>query len=114
MEYDKLTKILEKHFEDDNIRFNKLEELATINGNHLSYFNKNLEEVKGMLGEQNRVNAEHIKRVEPMIAAYERDTAFSKTLGEKGKKWGVRITMVASIIGGWYVIKNFIINLIIK
>lgn len=112
-----IQKILEEHFESDKKQFAKLEELATINGGHLSYFNKNLEEVKTMLQEQNRINleqqktlTEHISRVEPMLSAYEEDTKFWKTLGFKAKKWSVGIGIVGSVIGSLYVIKAFIIN----
>lgn len=113
--------MLEKHFKEDEVRFNKLTELETINGGHLSFFNKNLEEVKGMLTEQNKVNLEqqttlvkHIERVEPMLSSYEEDTQFNRNFGIRAKKWGIRITMLSAIIASLLYIRNFIISIFIK
>lgn len=119
MENEFLIKMLEKHFSDDTERFDKLQELATLNGTHLSYFNKNLEEVKKILEKQNetsensqRTLTDHIKRVEPMISAYEKDNEFNKILGNKTKKWATRVGAVATLIGALYVIRSFIISLL--
>ena len=116
---EEINKILQKHFDEDETNFKKLRELCSINGEHLSYFNKNLEEVKAMLNEQNKINldqqkilTEHIQRVEPMLKAYEKDTEFNKIFGEKAKTWSVRVGMLASCIGAFYVIKAFIANLL--
>tara|TARA_R110000868_G_scaffold409745_1_gene695860 strand:+ start:78 stop:485 length:408 start_codon:yes stop_codon:yes gene_type:complete len=51
-------------------------------------------------------------RVEPMIEAYEKDTAFNEQIGQKAKKWTVRIGAVAGFIAGLYVIKDFIHNVL--
>lgn len=84
-------------------------------------FEKRFDSLEEMLTSQNKKSEthrelvqSHMERVEPMISAYEKDNAFSKMLGEKGKKWSIVILSAASVIGAWYVIKEFIIKLFIK
>jgi len=91
----------------------KLEELAQQHGEHFSYFNKSLVEIKTILeknAEETKKYREtvdaHMQRVEPVILAYERDQAFKKALDEKGEtvvKWSKRITAVG-VIGGAVII----------
>lgn len=120
--------MLKEHFNEDTKNFgeikknqHKYEELLKINGEQLSYFNKNLiemkdndekhrGEVKGMLIDQNRVMATHIGRVEPVIVAYEKEVRGREYIDEKGEviiKWSKRIGAV-TIIGGavvWFIRK---------
>lgn len=62
-----------------NKRLDKLEEILTANGFHLSYFNKNLDEIKVKLDKQDetteknaKVVEAHIKRTEPAVITFER------------------------------------------
>lgn len=94
----------------------------------MSHFRKDIietkndiSEIKDMLRKQNesyRVHNESIKahmdRVEPMLSSYEKDNAVSLYLGEKGKKWGKRIVIFASIISALYIIKEFVISILLK
>lgn len=99
--------MLEEQKKEYDDRFTKLTEILELNGQHLSFFNKNLEEVKMIM-------TDHIKRVEPMLLSYETDKQFNELLNKKTKKWGVRIGLVASAIGSFYVIKQFIVSIIMK
>lgn len=90
-----------------NYKLNKLEELAQQHGEHFSYFNKSLVEIKNILEKNAEDTREyrktvdaHMSRVEPIIKAYEKEQDFRKTLDEKGEavvKWSKRITAVGVI-----------------
>lgn len=115
-----LTKILRQHFEDDKRSFTeikdnqkKYEELLLINGNHFSSFAKSMAELKVCLEKHTCSFEEHVRRTEPMLSAYEKDTAFTRSLGEKTKKWSVRLGVTAATISALYVIKEAVIKLLI-
>ena len=106
---------LKAHFADDKSSFDKIYELMTINGDHMSHFRKDSLEIKEILKKQNEeyekdreVNRLHRERIEPMISSYESDMTFKKILNEKRKKWGGYVVWIAGILGAWYVIKDFI------
>lgn len=97
-----ITEMLLQHFKDDNDRFEKLTQLALQNGEHLSYFNKNLEEVKSILVRNaedtknyRKTVDEHMSRVEPVIKAYEDSLVLDKSI----KRVMVKTGMYASFIG---------------
>ena len=111
------TKTIQKDVQSLRIEFTKLIEKTNENGQHFSYFNKNLEQVKNsmdelktMLKEQDRVSAEHRKRVEPMLFLYESNVAASKVL----KRWGTWLGIVAGAVTSIYVIREFIIKFLAK
>lgn len=96
-----ITEMLVQHFKDDDVRFDKLTQIALQNGEHLSYFNKNLEEVKNLLSkihdeaEDDRKSFnEHKARVEPAIKAHEK----SLTIDEAVKNGMVKVGMWAAFI----------------
>jgi len=116
-EEDRLFTILEKHFSDDRDfqkstadQFKSLKELTELNGEHLSYFNKNLIEVKTMLLEQNKVTESQYKQMKPVIDKFEANTQGIAFI--KGKSV-VFISVAGAIItfaSAWYIVVNFIKN----
>ncbi len=116
-----LKQMMSNHFEDDKKSFGRLNELLIVNGDHMSSFRRDISKIMDILAKQDEASLEHRKamqdhmnRVEPMISSYEIDTVFSKALGDKGKKWGGYILGLASFIAAWYVIKEFLIKIILK
>lgn len=116
---DSIRDIMESHFLDDKKAFEKFSELLILNGDHMSTFRRDITSIMDTLQKQNEVYeqthkilTDHIARVEPMISSYEKDSAFSKMLGEKGKKWGSYVLGMASLVGAFYVIREFIIKLL--
>ncbi len=119
-------KMMEQHFADDNKHFgelnrktDKLSEQLTQNGEHFSYFSKNLVELKGMVEEQIKINTEqnkrldkHIERVEPMIKAYEINTQFENVLSTRVKKWGGRVTFLAALVAAIIYLRYEVIKLL--
>src|SRR3990167_9208577 len=113
----RVSKAMDIHFQEDrekarldDIRFAKLTELATINGNHLSYFNKNLLEVKSMLCEQNKATVvqnevlnKHMERGESMLVNYEENAAFFRGVKKRGGWFVAGAGIIVTISAGWYV-----------
>lgn len=109
---DKITEMLLQHFKDDNERFEKLTQLAVQNGEHLSYFNKHIVEVKKTQDKIETIlikNAEetkayretvnkHMDRVEPVIKAYE-DSLVIKANDEKRASNVGKLAVLVSSIG---------------
>lgn len=102
--------LLAKHFEDDERDFKDIkerlatrEEIAIINGEHLSHINKNMEELRDIL-------TKHISAVEPILIEYqlkkETERVFVR-IGAKIKQYGLITVFISSVIGAWYVIRNF-------
>ena len=126
MPEEQVNNLIDRHAKENEKSFDRLNELIKINGEHMSHFRKEITEIKDvvdkaltMLQKQDEVSdlhradiKKHMDRVEPMISAYEKDTAFTRELGIKGKKWGVRLGLVASAIASYYVIKEFISSLL--
>ncbi len=94
------------HFKDDDVRFTKLLEQAEIHGQHLSYFNKNLEEVKIMLMKQNEVNAAQYKEMKPVIDSYEETTKGIAFIKRKGGLILYISGFVITMSGAWIIIKD--------
>lgn len=104
----------EKEFGEIKLRLDRLVEKAAENGEHLSYFNKNLElclrsteDLKGMLVEQNRAyqidRDEFIKyraRTEEMVVSFEEAKVIKKSDDNRGNmvvKWSIRIGAIGII-----------------
>lgn len=92
-----ITEMLVQHFKDDDVRFNKLTEIALQNGEHLSYFNKNLEEVKTMIVKSEEESKLHRARVEPVIKAYEESLIIKASNDKVVEKVGKMAWLVGSI-----------------
>lgn len=112
---------MKSHFDEDKVAFGKINELMIINGDHMSSFRRDLTKIMQTLEKQDatyadhrKSMAEHIARVEPMISSYERDFIVSSANGALLKKWSIRLGLLASIIGSWYVIKAFIVSTLFK
>lgn len=122
----KLIDMMNGHFKDDHESFNKIDkafdkqtEIAKQNGEHFSYFNKTLIEIKKTLEKDAEETTrfrddmtKHIARVEPVIKAYEDEKTARKYLDEKGEtviKWSTRIGAVG-IIGSalLFIIRKFL------
>lgn len=105
-----LASLLSKHFSDDErdfkeikSRLEKREEIAVINGEHLSHINKSIEEVRDVL-------TNHIKAVEPILIEYQLKQETERVLvriGAKIRQYGTLTVFIASIIGAYYAIKGF-------
>lgn len=114
---DKIVKMLEVHFEDDNKRFDRVTQLLEQYGPHMSFFNKNLEEVKTLLIDQNKTTSiqykefvDHRSRIEPMIKNYEQNVAFSAGLKSRRNKVLGTAGSIITLAGAWYIIKEFLIT----
>ena len=101
-----LSLLLSQHFKDDERDFKdikeklaKREEIAIINGEHLSHINKNIEELKTILDT-------HIKAVEPILQEYQDKQATARIL----KRYGKSIIGVGALVGAWIAIKNFLLK----
>ena len=106
-----LAKMLEKHFHDDDERFAKILEQGIQNGGHLSYFNKNLMEVKEMLNEQNRVNKKQYEEMKPIKDNFEENTKALIWIKKRGVVVAYCVGFFVTLVGAWNIIKNFIHNL---
>lgn len=108
-----------KHYKDDDVRFNKIDELMKINGEHMSFIRRDLTEVKSILLEQNKVQEyttakidSHIKEVKPILDDYHDMQATKLTIAKYGKPIVRGIVGSGVLIGSWLVIKEFFKNLI--
>lgn len=109
--------IMKDHFINDKENFDKIQEQMTINGEHLSYFSKNIIEMKNMIKEQIKINQDqtykldgHIRRVEPMLRSYEADTQFNTALSARAKKWGGRITFFAALVAAFIYLRHELVK----
>lgn len=88
-------------------RFSNIEKILATNSEADEVYRKTVDTHISM------VNA-HIKRTEPMILSYEKDSSESMILNGFAKKWGIRLGLMASAITAWYIIKEFVIKLFMK
>lgn len=121
---ERVQKIIDEHTQEDRKAFARIDELLILNGDHMSNFRKDIletkkeiSEIKDMLIKQNEDyklhNAEikaHMKRVEPMLTSYEENATASKV----AMRWGKKATVIAGVIGALYIIKEFIVTILIK
>lgn len=110
-----------KHFEEDNKNFgeintktDKLSEQMTINGEHMSHFNKNLLEIKDTLQKHILHEESRYKRIEPIVIEYWENKDFNKELNVRAKKWGSRVTWTAATITALYVLKKALLDILLK
>lgn len=127
-----LMTLLQQHFEDDQRAFEdikkhqrKLEELMTINSDQISYFNKNMLEIKETLHKQNVDTLEHKElelkrwvRIEPIVLSHEDTLKLNELAKQKISKWiapikwtaGVTVA-VSVLLGAILYIRYFILTL---
>jgi hypothetical protein len=106
--------ILENHFEDDRIafgkisdRFDKNDEIAVQNGNHMSFIRKDLTEVNNKISKLTDTLSSHIKAVEPILTNYQDTQATYRTFARLARPVIVGIITLGSVISAWLVIKSF-------
>lgn len=107
-----LFEIMNKHFEDDetafggiNKKLDKREEIAIINGEHLSHIGARLKNIEDRQTEQATINKtilEHITEVKPILQNYKDTQATKRVLAGYGKG----IVLIGAIIGAWVAIKQ--------
>ncbi len=110
----------EKHNDDDAKTFAKMdkraerhEELMQINGEHLSHLRNDLnitmsdvKELKEDIKEIKDIVLEHIKKVEPILEDYRDKEGAKRTFKKLANGGG----LIASLIGAWIIIKEFLIK----
>ncbi len=117
-----------RHYQDDNEHFgamrtrqDKLEELLTISGEHMSFIRKDLTEVKTLLLEQNKHQLQtdkklddHITKIQPILDKYEESIVIDKAIDKYAKLGKAIVVGLGAIITSFYVVKNFLIVFISK
>lgn len=97
-----------KSFEEINKKLDRREEIAIINGTHLSDIGKSLAEINKTVQD---VILPHITAVSPILKEYqekqENERAFMR-LGANIKKYGFWVTFIASVLLGLVAIVNFL------
>lgn len=99
-----LSTLLIKHFEDDeksfkiiNDKLNEREEIAVINGQHLSYISRDINSIKDTI-------SEHIKKVEPVILEYQDKKATVRVIAQYTKI----VVGLGGLVGAILAIKEFV------
>ncbi len=109
--------ILLKHFEDDSdafdgitAKFIKSDQIAIDNGEHMSFIRKDLTEVNEKITKLADIVGTHIKDVTPILQKYRDGEATKRVLVNYGKG----AVGVGTVIGAFYVIKEFIISKLLR
>ena len=105
--------LLQGHFEDDKVAFNKIdgrlnknEQICIQNGDHMSHIRKDLTEVNLKISKLTDTLSSHIKAVEPILTNYQDTQATYRTFGRLVKPVVSWVLTIGSLIGAWFVIKS--------
>lgn len=114
---EKMAETYRKHDANDareftaiNKKLDRREEIAIINGQHLSAINKNMEEINKTIQD---VILPHITAVSPILQEFQEKQETERTLTRitiKIKKYGVTVVFIGSVITGLIIIKNFLLK----
>lgn len=99
-----------REFTAINKKLDRREEIAIINGQHLSAINKNMEEINKTIQD---IILPHITAVSPILVEFQERKETERTITRitmKIKKYGLVVVFLSSVIGGLVIIKNFLIK----
>lgn len=104
-----------QHFKDDGVAFSKIDEkferyneIAVTNGEHMSYIAKDLNTYNKKIDSLTEIVTKHITAVEPILNTYNDTQATKRTIMRITTPIITFILGTASLIGAYYVIIGMI------
>lgn len=106
-----------QHFKDDSVAFKRIDdkfqknnELAKQNGEHMSHIRVDLTKYNVKIDDLTDIVTKHILAVEPILNTYNDNQATKRTIGRLTSPMVAGILTLASVIGAYYVIVGVFIK----
>lgn len=106
-----------QHFKDDAVafrnideKFNKYNEIATTNGEHMSYIAKDLNTYNTKIDNLTEIVTKHITAVEPILSTYNDTQVIKRVFVKITAPVVAFILTLGSLIGAYYAIVGFILK----